>query len=124
MKPDLEEILKHAQQLLQKGSNEEAQMLLAEVIRFDPANRAAMMMLAGSYFATEQFDLAADIFSQLVELVPGDGKASIALFNALWKQGKQDQAFAEIKRFIENADKTRERATIEQYMKIIEQFKR
>ncbi|UTW45260.1 hypothetical protein KFE80_13010 [bacterium SCSIO 12696] len=122
MQPDLNEILDHAKKLLQKGNNSDAWMLLAEVVNYDPKNRAALMMLAGSNFSAGNYVASTKWFAKLVALEPGDGKASVALFNSLWKQGEKDMAMAEIKRFINTADKTKERQTIEQYLAITEQF--
>ena len=122
MQPNLEEILEHAKKLLQKNNHNDAWMLLAEVVNYDPKNRAALMMLAGSNFSAGNYAESSKWFAKLVGLEPGDGKASVALFNSLWKQGEKDMAMAEIKRFIATADKTKERATIEQYLNIVEQF--
>lgn len=122
MTPDLNEILDHAKKLLQKGNHQDAWMLLAEVVNYDPKNRAALMMLAGSHFGSGNYPEATQWFAKLVALEPGDGKSSVALFNSLWKQGEKDMAMAEIKRFINTADKTKERSTIEQYLTIVEQF--
>ncbi|MCV6604259.1 MAG: hypothetical protein OIF34_03070 [Porticoccaceae bacterium] len=122
MQPDLNEILDHAKKLLQKNNYSDAWMLLAEVVNYDSKNRAALMMLAGSHFSAGNYEESSKWFAKLVGLEPGDGKASVALFNSLWKQGEKAMAMAEIKRFIAAADKTRERATIEQYLGIVEQF--
>lgn len=122
MQPDLNEILEHAKKLLQKGHNQDAWMLLAEVVNYDPKNRAALMMLAGSHFSTGNFAESSKWFAKLVGLEPGDGKASVALFNSLWKQGEKEMAVAEIKRFIATADRTKERETIEQYLSLVEQL--
>ncbi|HIE86519.1 MAG TPA: hypothetical protein EYP91_06720 [Gammaproteobacteria bacterium] len=46
----MEEILQHAKGMLQKAHNDDARMLLVELIHYDPKNRPALMMLAGSYF--------------------------------------------------------------------------
>ncbi|WIO73530.1 hypothetical protein QP938_09480 [Porticoccaceae bacterium LTM1] len=122
MQPDLNEILEHAKKLLQKGHNQDAWMLLAEVVNYDPKNRAALMMLAGSNFSNGNFAESSKWFAKLVGLEPGDGKASVALFNSLWKQGEKEMAIAEIKRFIATADRTKERETIEQYLSLVEQL--
>ncbi|MGS2723972.1 tetratricopeptide repeat protein [Porticoccus sp. GXU_MW_L64] len=124
MQPDLNEILDHAKKLLQKGNNSDAWMLLVEVVNYDPKNRAALMMLAGSNFNAGNYAESSKWFAKLVGLEPGAGKSSVALFNSLWKQGEKDMAMAEIKRFIATADKAKERATIEQYLDIVEKFGR
>ena len=122
MTPNLEEILDHAKKLLQKNNTEDAWALLTEVVNYDPKNRAGLMMLAGSCFKAENYPEATNWFAKLVALDPGEGKASVALFNCLWKRGEKAMAMAEIKRFIAAADKTKERQVIEQYLSIVEQF--
>jgi len=58
MTPNLEEIPQHVKGMLQKGHNDDARMLLVELINYDPKNRPALMMLAGSYFIFFQTSLA------------------------------------------------------------------
>lgn len=59
------------------------------------------------------------VFERLIIKAPGEGQYSIALFNTLWKSGRQQEALEEIKRFMQHADKKAEKETIEQYMGII-----
>jgi len=94
-------------------------MLLLELLKKDPNNQAALLMLGGSYFGSEKYQEAEMVFERLVLMDQGRGEFSIALFNTLWKQGRSDEALEEIKRFMLTADKVKEQATIEQYTSII-----
>jgi len=58
------------------------------------------------------------VFERLILMEPGEGKFSIALFNTLWNARRTEEALEEIRRFMSNVDRVKERATIDQYMKI------
>ena len=119
MSQDIEQTLDQARTLLQTGKSDAARMLLLEMLKKDPNNQAALLMLGGSYFGSEKYQEAEMVFERLVLMDQGRGEFSIALFNTLWKQGRSDEALEEIKRFMLTADKVKEQATIEQYTSII-----
>ncbi len=93
-------------------------MVLQEILTAEPNNITALMMLGGSYFYDRMYAEAQIVYERLVKVEPGSGMMSIALFNALWKQGKHEEAAAEIRRFIGAADKEAERDTLAQYAAI------
>ncbi len=122
MSLDIEETLIRARALLESGKSDDARMLLLELLKQTPDNQAALLMLGGSYFSSEKFSEAEMVFERLVLMESGKGEFSIALFNTLWKQGRQEEALEEIKRFLLVADKVKEQETIEQYMAITRQI--
>lgn len=119
---NLESQLAQAQTLSQQGKEDEARMLLLELLQKEPNHETALLMLGGSYFCSNKLSEAEMAFERLVLLAPGCGKYSIALFNTLWKLERQEEALEEIKRFMGNADKQAENETIQQYLEIIKQI--
>jgi tetratricopeptide (TPR) repeat protein len=119
MSVDLEKILNNARTLAEAGKNEEAQMCLLAILKEDPDNIAALLMLGGAYFVEHNLKEASMVFERLISIDPESGKYSIALFNALWQQQRAEEALEEIRRFISVADKEAEKDTIEQYMSIL-----
>ena len=115
---DFEERLGKARELLQKGKGEEARLSLLELLKEDPKNPTALLMLGGAYFYEKKYAEAEMVYERLIQAEPGSGMLSIALFNSLWKQGRHEEAANEIRRFISVADKVQERATLEQYAAI------
>lgn len=116
---DVEKILGNARALAEAGKKEEAQMCLLAVLKEEPDNIAALLMLGGAYFVENNLKEASIVFERLVSIEPGSGQYSIALFNALWQQQKTEEALEEIRRFISVAGKESEKDTIEQYMSIL-----
>jgi len=115
---DKEKNLEQARSLVEAGKNEEARMCLLELLKEDPNNHAALLILGGSYFLDEKYSEAEMVFERLILMQPGEGKFSIALFNTLWKAGRTEEALEEIKRFMSTADTVKEKETFDQYMKI------
>lgn len=116
---DVEKILGNARALAEAGKKEEAQMCLLAVLKEEPDNIAALLMLGGAYFVENNLKEASIVFERLVSIEPGSGQYSIALFNALWQQQNTEEALEEIRRFISVAGKESEKDTIEQYMSIL-----
>lgn len=112
---DSEEQLKQAKALLEAGNNEPARLRLLEVLRREPDNITALLMLGGVYFHEQKYAEAEMVYERLVLAEPGSGILSIALFNCLWKQGRYEEAAEEIRRFIAVADREQERETLERY---------
>jgi predicted Zn-dependent protease len=115
---DYEEILNRAKTLLEGGKGDEARITLLELLKEDPQNSAALLMLGGAYFYEKKYAEAEMVYERLIQAEPGSGMLSIALFNTLWKQGRFDEAAGEIRRFIAVADKEKEHKTLEQYAAI------
>jgi len=118
MSTDTEQNLKKARQLTETGNHEEARICLLELLKEEPDNQTALLMLGGAYFSINQLAEAEMVFERLILQSPGVGEFSIALFNTLWKLDRHEEAFEEIKRFMSHADQVEERDTIEQYIEI------
>ena len=120
MSLDVEKILKNARDLTEAGKKEEAQMCLLAVLKEDPDNIAALLMLGGAYFVDENFREAKVVFERLVTIEPGSGQFSIALFNTIWRLQQTEEALDEIRRFMAVADKVTEKETLAQYLSVLE----
>lgn len=116
---DVDNILKNARSLTEQGKKEEAQMCLLAVLKEEPDNIPALLMLGGAYFVDNNFKEARIVFERLVSIEPGTGQYSIALFNALWRLQETEDALQEMRRFIAVADKVAENDTLEQYVSIL-----
>jgi tetratricopeptide (TPR) repeat protein len=119
---NIDQLLGEARSLSKQGRELEARELLKELLLVDRENAAALMMMGGSFFCEELYPDAEEYFQRLVLLAPGSGKVSVALFNSIWKQGRHEEALEEIKRFTKVADKSKEQATLNEYMKIVRQL--
>lgn len=115
----IEETIQKAKELVDASQHDEARMCLLEVLKEEPTNKAALIMLGGSYFDMEKYAEAEMVFERLILLEPGIGQFSIGLFNALWRMNRQEEALEEIKRFLSHADQEFENETIRQYIAII-----
>lgn len=119
MSLDVERILNNARSLAEQGKKEEAQMCLLAVLKEEPDNISALLILGGAYFVDNNFKEARIVFERLVSIEPGTGHYSIALFNALWRLQQTEEALEEIRRFAAVADKVTEKDTLEQYVSIL-----
>jgi len=119
---NIEELLQKAKQFVDANQHEEARMCLLEVLKEEPTNKAALIILGGSYFSMEKYAEAEMVFERLILLEPGIGQFSIGLFNTLWRLNRQEEALEEIKRFLSHADQEVENDTIGQYIAIINQI--
>ena len=124
MSLDIENILNNARALSEQGKKEEAQMCLLAVLKEEPDNIAALLMLGGAYFVEKNLREACIVFERLVSIEPGKGQYSIALFNTLWQLHKTEEAMEEIRRFMSVADKVAEKDTLEQYMSIMKSLEK
>ena len=118
MSSDIEKKLNRTLSFDEAGKNDEARMCILELLKEDPNNYAALLILGGSYFVEEKYSESEMVFERLILMEPGEGRFSIALFNTLWKVGRTEEALEEIRRFMSNADREKEKVTIDQYMKI------
>ena len=116
---NIEETLQKAKQFVDANQHDEARMCLLEVLKEEATNKAALIMLGGSYYNLEKYAEAEMVFERLILLEPGIGQFSIGLFNTLWRMNRQEEALEEIKRFLSNADQEHENETIGQYIAII-----
>lgn len=116
---NIEETLLKARQFIEQKRHDDARICLLEILKEDATNKAALIMLGGSYFSIEKYAEAEMVFERLILLEPGVGQFSIGLFNTLWRMNRQEEALEEIKRFLQNADQEVESKTIAQYLEII-----
>ena len=116
---DVDNILKNARSLTEQGKKEEAQMCLLAVLKEEPDNIPALLMLGGAYFVDNNFKEARIVFEHLVSIEPGTGQYSIALFNALWRLQETEEALEEIRRFVAVADKLADIVTLELYVSLL-----
>ena len=116
---NIEENLQKAKQFIDAEQLDEARMCLLEILKEEPTNKTALIMLGGSYYNMEKYAEAEMVFERLILLEPGIGQFSIGLFNALWRMNRQEEALEEIKRFLSHADHEAEKETIAQYIAII-----
>ncbi len=114
----VEQSLQKARSLIEAGHHDQSRMVLLEILKDEPDNTAALMILGGSYFTTEKYTEAEMVFERLVLLAPTTGQVSIALFNTLWKLERYEEALEEIKRFMKNANPAIEKETFDQYADI------
>lgn len=122
MSLNTEQSLKQARELTETAKHDEARLCLLELLKAEPDNPTALIMLGGAYFAMEKYSEAEMVFERLVLMEPGKGQYSIALFNTLWKSSRLEEALEEIKRFMKHADRELEKETIDQYIAIIKEF--
>ena len=118
MSENIEQKLHNARSLSEAGQHQDARLCLLDVLKEEPDNQTALIMLGGAYFAMKKYPEAEMVFERLVLMGPGVGKFSIALFNTLWKMDRHEEALEEIKRFMLHADKVKEAETIAQYLHI------
>ncbi|VAW94993.1 hypothetical protein MNBD_GAMMA21-1595 [hydrothermal vent metagenome] len=112
--------LKNARDLLEAGNTEQGRMVLLELLKDEPDNTTALLILGGVYFTEKKYTEAEMVYERLILSEPGSGLLSTALFNSLWHQGRYDEAADEIRRFISVADKDQERVTFEKYAEVLE----
>lgn len=111
--------LKQAKEFLEAGKTEAGRIALLELLKDEPENTTALLMLGGAYFYEKKYAEAELVYEKLILQEPGSGMLSIALFNCLWQQGRKEEAAEEIRRFIAVADKVKERETIARYAELI-----
>ncbi|MCW2703913.1 MAG: hypothetical protein JWQ37_1908 [Blastococcus sp.] len=74
------------------GRPTEAARILQPVVAAEPANEAAVELLARSYFGSAQLAKAEEALSRLVELAPANGWARRALARTLERQSRHAEA--------------------------------
>lgn len=74
------------------GQPTEAARILVPVVEAEPANEAALELLARSYFGSAQLARAEEALVRLVELAPANGWARRALARTLERQSRADEA--------------------------------
>jgi Flp pilus assembly protein TadD len=85
---DLHSEFLKADLFLAMGRPTEAARILEPVVAAEPANQAALEMLARSYFASAQLRRAEEALTRLVALAPANGWARRALARTLERQSR------------------------------------
>jgi predicted Zn-dependent protease len=112
---NIEQALAKARQQAEAGNNEASRQCLLDILKQQPNNQTALIMLGGSYFTADMLNEAEMVFERLVLLSPRVGQASIALFNTLWKMNRKAEALEEIRRYMQQVDADDEDETARQY---------
>jgi Flp pilus assembly protein TadD len=89
---DLHSEFLRADLFLNMGNPTEAARILDTVVEAEPANEAALEMLARALFASAQLGRAEAALTRLVELAPANGWARRALARTLERQSRGDEA--------------------------------
>ena len=93
-----------ALRLRDQGSLVEAEETLSQLMEQYPENLGIILVRAGVLFDLERFHDAYTLFKTILDSRPDHELASRGLFHSLWKLGKHDDAFSEMKRFLSIAD--------------------
>jgi Flp pilus assembly protein TadD len=89
---DLHSEYLRADLFLSMGQPTEAARILVPVVEAEPANEAALELLARSYFGSAQLNRAEEALGRLVELAPSNAWARRALARTLERQSRRDEA--------------------------------
>lgn len=102
--PEYKNQFEAALQARDEGRLDEADRRLLELGNENPEDLAIALVRAGVLFKMEKFNEAWDLFGGIVRSRPDTELASRGLFHSLWKLGRYDEAFEEMKRFLSIAD--------------------
>ncbi len=89
---DLHSEFLRADLFLAMGQPTEAARILEPIVAAEPANEAALELLARSYFGSAQLGRAEEALNRLVDLAPANGWARRALARTLERQSRHDEA--------------------------------
>src|SRR5918998_3645 len=79
---------------LAMGQPTEAARILERVVAAEPANEAALELLARAYFGSAQLARTEEALTRLVAMAPANGWARRALARTLERQSRADEAVA------------------------------
>jgi Flp pilus assembly protein TadD len=91
---DLHSEYLRADLFLAMGQPTGAARIVAPVVEAEPANQAALELLARAYFGSAQLARAEKTLLRLVELAPANGWARRALARTLERQSRGDEAWS------------------------------
>ncbi|TFV60849.1 UNVERIFIED_ORG: tetratricopeptide repeat protein [Bacillus sp. AZ43] len=91
---DLHSEFLRADLFLAMGQPTEAARILERVVAAEPANEAALELLARAYFGSAQLTRSEETLTRLVALAPANGWARRALARTLERQSRADEAAA------------------------------
>ena len=89
---DLHSEFLRADLFLAMGQPTEAARILERVVEAEPANEAALELLARAYFGSAQLARSEGVLTRLVALAPANGWARRALARTLERQSRADDA--------------------------------
>lgn len=89
---DLHSEYLRADLFLAMGQPTEAARILTRVVEVEPANEAAVELLARAYFGSAQLGRAEEVLTRLVKLAPANGWARRALARTLERQSRRAEA--------------------------------
>jgi Flp pilus assembly protein TadD len=89
---DLHSEYLRADLFLAMGQPNEAARIVAAVVESEPANEAALELLARAYFGSAQLSRAEEALIRLVELAPANAWARRALARTLERQSRAAEA--------------------------------
>ena len=116
MKEDLSKFDKDqfakAQKLSKEGNILDMLEIMKGLVESNPRSAIFHAVLANAYWETGDLETAEKTFRKAIEITPDSEKASLGLFHCLWEQNRTDEAFAEMKRFMEIADSEDYRAIV------------
>lgn len=94
-----EVIFDEAIKLRDQGDFEGALNLLEQILSNDTRQPAVLAVTAHMSYELGKMEKAIELFRQLIQAKPKLQMASLGLFHSLWKTGRYDEAFEEMKRF-------------------------
>jgi tetratricopeptide (TPR) repeat protein len=80
----------------------------------NPNQSVILKMWASVYFHLEDWHKALPLYERAASLSPKSELSSLGLFHSLWNLGKQEEAFAEIRRFLSISDSKEYRQLIKE----------
>ncbi len=104
MTEDQEREYASAYQLRQNGDLYGAASVLRKLSDELPQSATVAIVLGDTYWDLGELDHALPWFLKAVDLKPSMEIASLALFHCLWKMGRTDDAFDEMRRFLKDND--------------------
>lgn len=94
-----------AQRQSRQGDTEGVVRTMRELVKRRPKSGILAGVLANALKSLGQMDEAERYFKSAVVLSPKSEKISLGLFHCLWEQGKEDDAFEEMKRLVRTTKK-------------------
>lgn len=99
-----------ALRLREQGDLPEAQRILEGLVASQPRSAALFAVLGDLYWDLGFLDKSISSFRTATQIATRSEDASLGLFHTLWQAGREDEAFDEMKRFmnISNSEEYRE----------------
>lgn len=94
------ELFSLAQRQSRQGDTEAVVGTMRDLVKRRPKSGLFAAILANALRSLGQVDEAESYFKHAVEFSAKSEKISLGLFHCLWQQGKEDEAFEEMRRFV------------------------